>query len=90
MAKRLLAALLLLSLFPLSRPLQATTVVPPSDLGQLAKASGTVTFARAVESWVEPGVTIPHTVTRFQRLQGTVGDAAGRRLRRAAGLVVHR
>jgi hypothetical protein len=51
MDKRLLAASLLLGLLiPCPRPSRATTVVPPSDLGQLAKASRSVVFARAGES----------------------------------------
>jgi hypothetical protein len=56
---------------------EATTVVPPTDLGELARASGTVTFAQALESWAEDGDTIPFTVTRFHRLQAVSGASTG-------------
>jgi hypothetical protein len=55
----------------------ATTVAPPADLGQLARASESVTFAQAVESWAEDGETIPFTVTRFHLLQAVAGTRTG-------------
>jgi hypothetical protein len=80
MNRRFLVVSLLFSGLPLSwlaAPAEATTVVPPSDLGQLAKTSQTVTFAEAVESWSEDGEAIPFTVTRFQRLEAVAGAATG-------------
>jgi hypothetical protein len=71
----LLSIGLLLLLTPL--PATATTVAPPSDLGELARASQAVTFAEAVESWVDEGETIPSTVTRFQRLEKIAGAETG-------------
>ena len=69
------AALLSVSLFTL--PLQGTTIVPPDNLGQLARMSGAVVFGQAVESWVEEGGTIPVTVTRFHLLEQVAGASPG-------------
>jgi S-layer homology domain len=77
MSRRLLAiASLLISSLSLS-PAEATTVAAPTNLGRLARASQTVTFAEAVESWVEGGETIPFTVTRFHRLEAVSGASTG-------------
>ena len=73
MNKRLLVGSFLSLLVAFLTPAGATTVVPPADLGQLARMSETVTFAIAVESWVESGDTIPFTVTRFHLLQTVAG-----------------
>jgi hypothetical protein len=54
-------------------PAGATTIAPPRDLGHLARASETVVFAEAVESWAEEGPTIPLTVTRFVVVQQVAG-----------------
>jgi hypothetical protein len=67
------AILLLLSL----SPARATTVVPPANLGELARISQAVVFAEAVESWGEDGATIPVTVTRFNLIQTVAGAATG-------------
>jgi hypothetical protein len=55
----------------------ATTIVPPADLGQLARISGSVAFAEALESWVEPGETLPQTVTRFRLAERVAGADPG-------------
>jgi hypothetical protein len=68
---------LIFFLFALALPAGATTVIPPSDLGNLAKISASVTFAQAVESWVEEGETIPQTVTRFHLLEAVAGAKTG-------------
>ena len=81
MTERFPAGLLLLSiallLFLVPPPAKATTVAPPSDLGQLARISKSVIFAEALESWVDEGGTIPYTVTRFQRLEKIAGAETG-------------
>lgn len=77
MNKRLLVGSFLSLLVAFLTPAGATTVVPPADLGQLARMSETVTFAIAVESWVESGDTIPFTVTRFHLLQTVAGAGTG-------------
>src|SRR3954453_9669058 len=77
MSRRLLAvASLFISSLSLP-PANATTVVAPANLGRLARASQTVTFAEAVESWAEGGETIPFTVTRFHRLEAVSGASTG-------------
>jgi len=75
MNKRLLVAVLLAIFSALAAG--ATTVLPPADLGQLARVSESVTFAQAVESWVEDGESIPFTVTRFHALQTVAGARTG-------------
>ncbi|HET9208751.1 MAG TPA: hypothetical protein VFR03_00045, partial [Thermoanaerobaculia bacterium] len=78
MAKRLLAAFFASLPFWISlSPARATTVAPPPSLGALARASQSVTFAEAVESWVEEGEAIPVTVTRFHLLQPVAGARTG-------------
>jgi hypothetical protein len=81
MTERFPAGFLLLSigafLLLAPPPLRATTVVPPADLGQLARTSQSVTFAEAVETWVEDGGALPYTVTRFHRLESVAGAATG-------------
>src|SRR6185295_3043032 len=71
------SSLIALILFSRVATAGATTVVPPADLGELARASEAVTFAHAVESWVEPGETIPVTITRFHLLQTVAGAQTG-------------
>lgn len=56
-----------------SAHLSASTVIPPSDLGQLARMSDTVVFAQAQDSRSEPGGLLPRTVTRFRLLQQVAG-----------------
>ncbi len=74
MTKRLLAAsFVCLPVWISLSPARATTVAPPPNLGALARVSQSVTFAEAVESWVEEGETIPVTVTRFNLLQPVTG-----------------
>jgi hypothetical protein len=68
-----IAIVLLLSVVPAG----ATTVVPPANLGELARVSQAVAFAEAVEAWGEDGATIPVTVTRFNLLQAVAGAATG-------------
>jgi hypothetical protein len=68
-----IAIALLLSVVPAG----ATTVVPPANLGELARVSQAVVFAEAVEAWGEDGATIPVTVTRFNLLQAVAGAATG-------------
>jgi hypothetical protein len=81
MNKRVLVGLLLSALPVLSIlsafPAGATTVAPPANLGELAKVSEAVTFARAIESWAEEGETIPVTITRFHVLRAVSGARTG-------------
>lgn len=77
MTKRLSVCLFSAISILFSLPARATTVAPPADLGQLARTSESVTFAEAVESWVESGDTIPFTVTRFHLLQAVSGARTG-------------
>jgi hypothetical protein len=60
---------------PAARPAAATTVIPPENLGQLARLSQAVVRAQAVESYTEEGDTLPYTVTRFQLLEQVAGQA---------------
>ena len=76
MFERLLPASVLLFLTTLV-PAGATTVRPPADLGQLARISGAVVLAQAIESHVEPGDTLPVTVTRFLQVQQVAGRPTG-------------
>ncbi len=78
MTRRLLAACFLsLPLWASLSPARATTVAPPPNLGTLARASQSVTFAAAVESWVEEGGSLPVTVTRFHLRQAVAGAKTG-------------
>ena len=78
MRNRLISiASLLLVLAWSAPPAGATSVLPPANLGQLARSSAAVVFAQAVESWVEAGETIPMTVTRFQQLRQVAGSPTG-------------
>ncbi|NOZ78388.1 MAG: PKD domain-containing protein [Acidobacteria bacterium] len=52
-------------------------IVPPRDLGELAIVSRSVVLARAVSSRVVPGPYIPHTVTRFERIEQVGGERTG-------------
>ncbi|HEX4495765.1 MAG TPA: S-layer homology domain-containing protein [Thermoanaerobaculia bacterium] len=67
------AILLVLALHPAG----AATIVPPANLGELARMSRAVVLAEAVESWGEDGATVPVTVTRFNLLQAVSGAATG-------------
>jgi hypothetical protein len=58
-------------------PAGATSVRPPADLGQLARISRAVVLAQAIESRVEPGDTLPMTITRFQTLEQVAGKPTG-------------
>ena len=53
----------------------ASTVAPPSDLGQLARLSDAVVLARAEASWTHRSGALPWTATRFALLRH-VGGAA--------------
>ncbi|HEV2846719.1 MAG TPA: S-layer homology domain-containing protein [Thermoanaerobaculia bacterium] len=56
---------------------RATTVIPPDDLGHLARLSDSVAFAQAIESWTEAGGSLPRTITRFQLLERVTGADTG-------------
>jgi hypothetical protein len=59
---------------------QAATVAPPADLGALARMSQAVVLARAGDSWTDEAPSpLPHTLTRFERLQQVSGEAVGAR-----------
>jgi hypothetical protein len=58
-------------------PVGATTVAPPDNLGHLARISGSVVFAQALDSRVEEGETLPYTVTRFQLVDRIAGASPG-------------
>jgi hypothetical protein len=79
MRKRALPSVLLSLFFSLiaNPPVGATTVIPPANLGELARVSRTVVFAHALESRVEPGDTLPYTVTRFQLVERIAGASPG-------------
>lgn len=79
MQKRFVVLSILVSslLIPVS-PAGATTVVPPRDLGELARLSRAVVFAAAVESRVEEGEgPLLYTITRFQLLDRIAGAGPG-------------
>ncbi|MCP4902003.1 MAG: hypothetical protein GY906_33985, partial [bacterium] len=52
----------------------ATSIVPPGNLGELAKMSDAVVLARAVETWNDNTWWLPNTVTRFELLEHVAGD----------------
>ncbi len=56
---------------------QAAMIVPPSDLAELARTSRAVVLAQAVDAWSTPGPYVPHTVTRFQRVELVAGEDPG-------------
>jgi len=91
LAVGIVVVLAAISPFALSNA-EATTIAPPPNLGQLARASQSVTFARAVESWVEDGDSIPYTVTRFHRLESVAGAPTGDvfEVREPGGRLAHR
>jgi hypothetical protein len=52
----------------------ATTISPPPNLGELAKMSSAVVLARAGESVaIGEGEALPHTLTRFEKLEQVSG-----------------
>ncbi len=55
----------------------AAMIVPPADLAELAATSRTVVLAQAVEAWSTPGPYVPHTVTRFHRVELVSGEDPG-------------
>lgn len=73
---RRIFVILLLSLLAVPSA-YATTVAPPANLGQLARISGAVVFAQAIESRVEEGSPLPYTITRFMTLQRVAGADTG-------------
>jgi hypothetical protein len=83
MFKRLLpsylpaASLIFFSSLLANLPAGATTVAPPANLGHLARISGTVVFAAAIESRVDESGDLPTTVTRFQLLRPVAGADTG-------------
>ncbi|HEX2645280.1 MAG TPA: S-layer homology domain-containing protein [Thermoanaerobaculia bacterium] len=68
------------ALSTLTIPCSASTVAPPSNLGELARASKSVVFAQAVDSSNEMKGGIPWTVTRFQVLDEVAGAKVGREI----------
>ncbi|MFP5285527.1 MAG: hypothetical protein ACLGI9_07300, partial [Thermoanaerobaculia bacterium] len=52
-------------------------MIPPENLGHLARVSRAVVFAQALESRVEEGDTLPYTVTRFQLVDRIAGASPG-------------
>jgi len=65
---------ILVVLAPAAR-LGAATVAPPSNLGELARLSGAVVLARALESRPDSlRAGLPHTATRFERLRQVAGQ----------------
>lgn len=54
-------------------PSSASTIIPPNDLGHLARLSDAVVFAEALDSRGEPGGVLPRTVTRFRLLRQVSG-----------------
>ncbi len=69
---RLLRSVFLLSVLALAGTAHATTLVPPRNLGQLARMSGAVVLARATDAWMEDR-GIPMTVTVFELVQSVGG-----------------
>jgi len=67
----------------------ASVLAPPSNLGDLARISGTVVFAEAQAVRTELRGETPYTVTTFRVLQQVVGEAAGRSIevQEAGGVV---
>jgi S-layer homology domain len=57
--------------------LRAATIVPPRDLGELARRSDAVVLARALDARGESLGALPHTVTRFELLRQVSGLAPG-------------
>lgn len=66
---------LLLGSWLVASAASASTIVPPADLGELARISDAVVFAQAQDSWSEPGGVLPRTVTRFRLLRPVSGAA---------------
>ncbi len=66
----------LASLVP-AAPLQAATIVPPRDLGELARQSDAVVLARALDARGEALGALPHTVTGFELVRQVAGRAVG-------------
>ena len=64
---------LLLGSWLVASAASASTIVPPADLGELARISDAVVFAQAEDSWSEPGGLLPRTVTRFRLLRPVSG-----------------
>lgn len=69
---RLQRSALLLILFVLAEAAHATTLVPPRNLGQLARMSRAVVLARATHAWTEDR-GIPMTITVFELVQPVGG-----------------
>ncbi len=57
-------------------PAAAATVVPPRDLGELARAADLVVLARAESSTFASGTLTPVTLTRFRPIERISGAAA--------------
>ncbi len=73
MGSRPLAPVLLTAAALAAAPAHATTIAPPKDLGALLRMSDAVVYADAMESWNEPGRTVPLTVTRFLVVRSIAG-----------------
>jgi hypothetical protein len=57
----------------------ASTISPPSNLGELARISRSVVLAQAGESWGEMSGRLPNTVTRFEVIRQVAGEKVGTR-----------
>lgn len=66
----------------------ASVIAPPSNLGDLARISRTVTFAEAQGQRTELRGETPYTVTQFKLLQQVAGEAVGNtfEVREAGGI----
>ncbi len=73
-ACRLLVVLVVAALVA---PAWAATIVPPRDLGELARSSELVVLARAEAAHGEWTGAVPATVTRFRTLERISGAAVG-------------
>src|SRR5436309_11822541 len=59
----------------------ASTIAPPSNLGELARISRTVVLAQATGSTSELRGKVPYTLTTFAVVQQVAGAPAGSRIR---------
>ena len=69
-----------LTLLVAAFPLAASTIAPPSNLGELARISRSVVLAEAQGARSELAGNTPVTITRFQLVQAVAGANPGRSL----------
>src|SRR5947209_1070829 len=69
-----------LTLLVAAFPLAASTIAPPSSLGELARISRSVVLAEAQGARSELAGNTPVTITRFQLVQAVAGANPGRSL----------